>query len=155
MIVLVPISRFRVAFATAQGRPYSRLEQLTCVAIGDGTATLDELERVFRVPRRLVTQAVVTLVQDGFVALGGARDQHLLLTREGQEAAITGSLVRRVVTPARRAVVVMERLTGGLAPNAEIRFLDDRQVRDQYHSATKLPIRVGYNDLDGAQVRHL
>ena len=155
MIVLVPISRFRIAFATAQGRPYSRLELLSCAAVADGAATLEALEETFRVPRRLVTQAVVTLVQDGFIALGGAGDQELLLTHQGERALGAGTLARRVITPARRAVVVMERLTGGLAPNAEIRFLDDRQVREQYRGAVRLPIRVGYNDLDGAQVSTL
>jgi len=155
LIALVPISRFRVPFATAQGRPYSRLEQLVCRSVGEGAATIDALVETFRVHRRLITQAVVNLVQDGFVALGGASDSALLLTREGAEAVERGVLSRTVVGPSRRTIVVMERLTGGLAPNAEVRFLDDRQVREMYRDALRLPIRVGYNDVDGAQVRHL
>lgn len=154
MIVLVPISRFRVPFATAQGRPYSHLEQLVCRAVGDGVATIDALVDTFKVHRRLITQAVVSLVQDDFVALGGAAEDALLLTRLGAEAVDRGTLTKTIVTPS-RTIVVMERLTGALAPNAEVRFLDDRQVRETYNDAPKLPIRVGYNDLDSAQVRDL
>lgn len=155
MITLVPISRFRVPFATAQGRPYSHLEQLVCRSVGEGAATIDALVDTFMVHRRLITQAVVNLVQDGFVALGGATENALLLTREGAEAVERGALERTVVAPSRRTVVVMERLTGGLAPSAEVRFLDERQVREMYRDAPRIPIRVGYNELDGAQVRHL
>jgi hypothetical protein len=126
-----------------------------CRSVGEGAATIDALVETFRVHRRLITQAVVNLVQDGFVALGGASESALLLTREGAEAMERGILSRTVVSPSRRTIVVMERLTGGLAPNAEVRFLDDRQVREMYRDALRLPIRVGYNDLDGAQVRHL
>ena len=116
---------------------------------------MDDLVGEFRVHRRLITQAVVTLIQDGFVALGGAGGQALLSTREGEEAVGRGRLSRTVVGSPRRTTVVMERLTGALAPNTEVRFDGDRDVRELYPDAQKLPIRVAYNDLDGAQVRHL
>ena len=123
--------------------------------MGEGSATIDALVDEFKLHRRLITQAVVALVQDGFVALGGVGDAALLPTREGEAAVTRGVLARTVVVPGRKTTVVMERLAGSLAPNTEVRFIDERDVRDVYRESPKLAARVVYNDLDGAQVRHL
>ena len=44
MIVLVPVSRYRVRFEVASGRPYSVLERLVLDAVREGVTSLEPLQ---------------------------------------------------------------------------------------------------------------
>ena len=80
MIVLIPVSRFRVAYEIARGRPYSRLERRVLEAIADGGATLHALTTTFKVHERLLIESVVTLVNVGWVAVTGGAEATFVLT---------------------------------------------------------------------------
>ena len=156
MILLVPVSHFRVSYETACGRPYSRLDGLVLSAVQEGETTIEALQGTFRVHRRLLTQALVTLIQGGFLALAGGGRGEFLLTHEAEEALQSGSsLETKIVDPSKRASVVMERLTGALASGTELRFIGRRDVSRAWTHAIRLEPQVHHNTLDEAQVRHL
>src|SRR6266511_4795735 len=90
MIVLVPVSRFRVAYELARGRPYSRLERRVLETIAHGGASLRTLRTTFRVHERLFVESVVTLVTAGWVAVAGCTEARFVLTVEGSDAVGTG-----------------------------------------------------------------
>lgn len=71
MIVLVPVSRFRVPYETASGRPYSGLEKAVLSAAANDGATLTSLKAAFRVHERLLVEAAVTLITAGWIAVVG------------------------------------------------------------------------------------
>ena len=54
MICLVPVSRFRVSFEVAGGRPFSQLEQTMLRAIKQGITALDAMQRTFQVHPRIL-----------------------------------------------------------------------------------------------------
>ena len=87
MIVLLPVSRFRVPYDLARGKPYSRLEHMVLNAVADGGATLRSLADAFRVHDRLLVEAVVTLVNAGWVAVQGGPQASFVLTGAGHAAA--------------------------------------------------------------------
>ena len=69
MIVLLPVSRYRVRYQVASGRPYSFFERFILEGVRDGYSSLETLERTFRVHRRVLIEGLVTLVQAGWVAI--------------------------------------------------------------------------------------
>lgn len=153
MIALIPVSRFRVDYELASGRPYSKLEEVVLHAIGDGIGTKDDLKRTFEVHPRLVTEAIVTLIQAGWVALAGPG---LVLTAEGQQAVEAGGTPRSIsVVPAPAAFVVLERVSGLLASNLEVRYRHKKELGDFFNRCVRLDEQVLDNVLDEAQVQGL
>lgn len=158
MIVLVPVSKFRVVYETARGRPYSKLEHmvLQTVAEGEGGVTLKALSRAFRVHQRLLIEAVVTLVTAGWVAVAGGPEARFALTAVGHEAARSGrDPVSVVVSPARPQTVVMDRVTGQLARNSDARSWRRDELGDTWYTVTAMRERIERNSLDEAQVQKL
>ena len=86
MIVLIPVCHYRVHYQIASGRPFSVFERLVLEAIHDGSGTLETLEACFHLHRRVITEAVVTLMQAGWVAIN--RNNHILVTTESGKAGI-------------------------------------------------------------------
>lgn len=156
MIVLVPVSRFRVPYETARGRPYSQLERLVLEAVADTGATLGELRRTFRVHERLLVEAVVTLVAAGWVAVAGGPQARFVLTAVGHAAVGEGrDPVSVIVTAARPQTVVMERVTGQVARHGDARSWRRDDLGDAWQSAAVMTERITRNSLDEAQVQKL
>ena len=65
MIVLIPVSRFRVRYEVAAGFPYSQLDSLVLRAVGEGSTSLEKLVETFQVHPRLLIQSLVTLTHTG------------------------------------------------------------------------------------------
>src|SRR5207244_8549279 len=90
MIVLVPVSRYRIEFDVASGRPYSVLERLVLDAVREGMTSLASLHGIFQIPQRRLIEALVTLTQAGWLAVGGNDEPGFMLTAEGHEALVSG-----------------------------------------------------------------
>ena len=155
MIVLVPVSRFRVTYEIAAGRPFSQLERMILTAIQQGTSTLGGLQEIFQVHPRLLIEGLVTLTQAGWLAFGGPGREGFFLTSEGREAASSDRPPATIAVSSRRASVVMERLTGGLISNDEVRFVSKRDLERVWDQARRLSSEISANRLDEGQVQHL
>ena len=154
MIVLVPLSRFRAQYETASGRPYSTLERLTLRAIADGATNVDHLSEQFRVHPRLLVEAVVTLVREGWVAVGGTASG-FLLTAEGKKAVIADETPDSLAIAERTAFVLMERITGALISSNEVRFVTRRDLGDRWNTCVRLRVEFSENSVDEGQVQTL
>jgi phosphatidylserine/phosphatidylglycerophosphate/cardiolipin synthase-like enzyme len=152
MIVFVPISRFRVSYDVAMGRPYSRLEALVLRAVADGAGTVDELENLFRVHRRLLVESLVTLTQAGWLALGASDEKAFLLTSEGEEALQVSETPRSRVVDSRYTIVLMERITGACISNDAFRYWSNREIEKREIKGARLRSCVGANRLEDADV---
>src|SRR5580692_6317095 len=85
MIVLLPVSRYRVRYQVASGRPYSFFERFILEGIRDGHSSIEALERTFHVHRRVLIEGLVTLVHAGWVAID-RKTHELLPTKAGLRA---------------------------------------------------------------------
>lgn len=157
MIVLVPVSRFRVPYDTARGRPYSPLEALVLDAVAHDGATLADLQDTFRVHERLLVESVVTLITAGWVAVAGGPQARFVLTAAGALAARDAAEpVSVVVTAAKPQTVVMERVTGQVARHADARSWHRGDLGDDaWEQAAIMRERIIRNSLDEAQVQKL
>ncbi len=155
MICLIPVSRFRITYEVAAGRPFSRLERMILRAIQQGKSDLDGLGEIFQVHPRLLIEGLVTLTQAGWLAVGSAGAGGFVLTSEGRDAAGSDRPPSTTAVSSRRAFVVMERLTGGLIPNDEVRFVSKRDLDSVWEQSLKLSTEVSDNRLDEGQVQHL
>ena len=156
MIVLVPVSRFRVAYEIARGRPYSKLERRVLEAIAGGGVTLHTLTAAFHLHERLLVESVVTLVNVGWVAVAGGAEATFVLTVEGK-AAIDERRdpVSVVVSQAKPDIIVLERITGQLARHADARSYRRDDLADVWQSAALMTPRIFRNALDEARVGKL
>lgn len=156
MIVLLPVSRFRVPYDLARGKPYSQLEHMVLNAIADGGATLRSLADAFRVHDRLLVEAVVTLVNAGWVAVEGGAQTSFVLTGAGHTAA-SGDRepVSVVVEMARPGVVVMERHSGQVARQSEARPYRREELAEVWEWAPRIATRIVRDSVDEAQVQKL
>lgn len=152
MIVLLPLSRFRVTYDVAIGRPYSRLEALVLRAVHEGTTTVEGLEPLFGVHRRLLVEALVTLTQAGWVALGSSDSQAFVLTSEGDAACKESGTPKSRNVENRNTPVVMERLTGACIANSAVRYVSNREIEKLGVKGIKLRTCVGSNRLSDADV---
>lgn len=156
MIVLLPVSRFRVPYDLARGKPYSQLEHMVLNAVADGGATLRSLADAFRVHERLLVEAVVTLVNAGWVAVQGGPQASFVLTGAGHAAA-SGDRepVSVIVETARPGIVVMERHSGQVARQSEARHYRRDELADVWDTAPKIVTRIVRDSVDEAQVQKL
>lgn len=155
MITLVPVSRFRVTYEVAAGRPFSQLERMILRAIREGTTELVDLQKTFEVHPRLLIEGLVTLTHAGWLAVGGTGREGFVLTSEGNEAAGSDRAPSTTEVSSRRAFVVMERLTGALISNDEMRFASRKDLEPVWGQAVRLPTEVADNRLNEGQVQHL
>lgn len=157
MIVLVPVSRFRVPYDTARGRPYSPLEALVLKDVANGGSTLADLRGTFKVHERLLVEAMVTLITAGWVAVAGGPQARFVLTAAGASAAREDAEpVSVVVTAARPQTVVLERVTGQVARHADARsWHRDDLGAEAWEQSAVMPERIIRNTLDEAQVQKL
>lgn len=155
MIVLVPLSRFRIAYEVAAGRPFSQFERLILRAIKEGASELSELRATFQVHPRLLIEGLVTLTHAGWLAIGGPGHEGFVLTAGGHEAAASDQPPSTIDVTGRQASVVMERLSGALIANSEVRFASRRDLGDVWDRALRLSPEVTGNQLDEGQVQHL
>ena len=155
MIVLVPLSRFRITYEVAAGRPFSEFERLILRAIQQGTTEVSALLEIFEVHPRLLIESLVTLTYAGWVSVGGPGRDGLILTASGTEAAASDEPPSTIDVSSRWASVVMERVTGALIPNQEVQFASQRDLADDWDNTVRLPTKVTDNRLDEGQVQHL
>ena len=155
MIVLVPLSRFRITYEVAAGRPFSEFERLILRAIQQGTTEVSALLDIFEVHPRLLIESLVTLIYAGWVSVGGPGHDGLVLTVSGTEAAASDEPPSTIDVSSRQASVVMERVTGALIPNQEVQFASQKDLADVWDRTVRLPTEVTDNRLDEGQVQHL
>ena len=155
MICLVPISRFRVSFEIAAGRPFSQLERMVLRAIKEGVTVLDQMQTIFQVHPRILIEALVTLTQAGWVSSSSLEGGGFLLTSEGATATDESQIPSTTTATSRRAFLLLERLTGGIIGNDEVRFKSRTELETVWNDAVRLKAEVHENSLDEGQVRRL
>ena len=153
MICLIPISRFRIAFELAAGRPFSQLEQMVLRAVKEGVTDLDAMGASFQVHPRILIEALVTLTQAGWVSFSSQEGGGFMLTSEGTKATQESEPPSTTVVSSKRAFVLLERLTGGLIANDEVRFKSQSQLEKVWEEAIRLRADVHENSIDEGQVR--
>ncbi|MFG1897110.1 hypothetical protein ACGFIP_24160 [Micromonospora zamorensis] len=129
---LIPLQMYVVTYELAHGRPYSRFEELLLKAIYEasdtGGRTSRELEKIFQVHLRLLTEGLVTLIQEGWVAMAQKDTQiYYLVTAEGRSTVSTGRRPLRVRTA--HARIVRERLTGQMARASDLNLVTTNSLR--------------------------
>ena len=155
MIVLIPLSRFRIKYELAAGRPFSQLERMILRAIKEGACELGELRETFQVHPRLLIEGLVTLTHAGWLSIGGSDQEGFVLTSEGGEAATSNRPPSTIEVSSRKASVVMERVTGALISNNEVRFASKMELGHVWDRAVHVAPQVTDNRLDEGQVQHL
>jgi len=152
MIVLIPVQQFAVQYEVVGGRPYSTFERLVLRSIYQGVGTLADLEAEFKVHSRLIIEALVTLTQAGWIAVG---ERGFSLTAQGHKALDGGGVPETRVREAKLGRIIMERLTGGLVPNTRATFVSDMELKDlgKLDSSLRLTPRVHDWELDEGQVQ--
>ena len=120
MIVLLPVSRYRVRYQVASGRPYSFFERFVLEGVRDGYSSLEKLEQTYRVHRRVIIEALVTLVQAGWIAIDRTTHE-LVLSASGKDAVEQpDGLPKSIVVLDQTDFVLGERVQGQVAKGTEV-----------------------------------
>jgi hypothetical protein len=155
MICFLPVARYRVEYQVASGRPFSTFERLVLAAINDGNNTLNELAAIFAVHRRLIVEAVVTLMQAGWVSLG-AKSHEFAVTAAGKVACgEQKQLPPTIVLDRRVTSIVVEKVTGQIARNNEVDFYPKAKLRKLWSSGVSIPKGDISNRIDPGMVAPL
>jgi hypothetical protein len=156
MILLIPLSRFRVTYEAGRGRPYSKLESLILKAVEQGAGTLDDLHSMFGIHRRLLIEALVTLTQQaGWLAVSSVPGKSFLITSDGRQALASGDTPSSLLILPGETYVLKERLTGELLWYRDVRYVSERELEDLKVQCVRLPPHVSDQQVDGARVQHL
>jgi len=139
MIVLLPVSRYRVQYRIASGRPYSFFERFLLEAIGDQHTSLQALEKTFRVHRRVLIEGVVTLIQAGWIEI--ARNTHdLVLTKAGMRAlGHAEELPKSIFVVDQTEFVIGERCQGQVARGSDVTFSSKSDLRAYAQQVAVIP----------------
>jgi hypothetical protein len=133
-LVLLPLTMYVVTYELAHGRPYSRFEELLLHSIhkpprGTG-CTFADIREVFQIHDRLLTEGLVTLIQEGWVAMEQRDGEiHYLVTEEGRLTIASGRRPSNLRVRTARASIVRERLTGQLARAADLGIVNGTRLR--------------------------
>lgn len=155
--MILPLSRFEVHYEVGAGRPYSALDRLVLQAIAGDARTVEQLSTIFKLPKRLLIEVVVTLARAGWVAVDVAKGG-FKVTTSGGEAAATGQIPPFCVLRDVHAVVVMECLTGSLiAERGDISYTNSFALKQtgEWESVQRLPALHFEDRLDAGQVDRL
>ncbi len=138
MNVLIPVSRYRVKYQVASGRPFSFFERLALEGVDQGLCSIEQLTDTFRVHQRVVIEVVVSLMQAGWVAIN--RDSHdLITTKAGKEALRRDeALPSNIIVQDRIDYVVGERVEGKVASSAEVTFVSKQSLKKSIGRVAKL-----------------
>jgi predicted RNA binding protein YcfA (HicA-like mRNA interferase family) len=160
---MVPLNMYRVTYELAYGRPYSKLEELLLKAINEATdsggRTSRELGKIFKVHVRLLTEALVTLIQEGWVAMEQKGSEiYYLVTEEGRSTVASGRRPRNLRVRTAHATIVRERLTGQMARASELTLTTANVLRRSAHRAVRkeaLQPRVIRTKINGGEAERL
>jgi len=156
MLAFLPVSRFRVSYQVASGRPYSPLERYLLEAVREGHATLDALVDLFRVHRRIVIEGLVTLMQAGWLGLRPGGDDKFDVTDAGQEALKQpGALPPNIALTEKPAYLVMELVRGQIAPSNAVFYWERRHLKALWEKGIKIPKADAAFTPETGQVRPL
>lgn len=137
MIAFLPITRYRVDYQVASGRPFSSFERLLLKSVKTGYGTVPDLARIFCVHQRLIVEGLVTLMQAGWVSLG-SDEGHFVLSPSGRIASAGKSLPDTIAISDRHLTVVLEKVTGQVARNNEIDFYTRSNLRTLWSGGVEL-----------------
>ncbi len=139
MIVLLPVSRYRVTYQVGSGRPYSLFDRLMLEAIADGQASLDELETTFCLHRRVIIESIVTLMQAGWVAF--EKDTHRLVTTSfgGGVIARPTALPKNIIVSKRTDHLVGERVEAQLTKSTDVVFYPRATLKPFWDQVAVIP----------------
>lgn len=153
--VIVPVTLFSVHYETGAGRPYSEFERLMLRAVADGISNLAALQAHFQLHRRVIIEALVTLIHAGWAALG-ADEAEIIMTPDGGRALAeeTTPTTLRVKRPD-PATVVMEQVTGELAHQSQVRYHKLKRAKRQFPRADVLAPSEHLTRLEVGAVQHL
>ncbi|WP_329087349.1 hypothetical protein OG979_28775 [Actinomadura citrea] len=129
---LVPLSMYSVRYELAFGRPYGRFEELLLHAVAENArgSRFAELRECFQLHDRLLTEGLVTLIQEGWVAMEQVEKEiHYLVTEEGRETVASGRRPSNLKVRSRHATIVRERLTGQLAAAKDLIVVSAARLR--------------------------
>ena len=155
MILLIPLSRFRITYEAGCGRPYSQLESLILKAVENDVSTLDKLHDTFGIHRRLLIEALVTLTQAGWLAVSSDPGKSFVLTLEGRQAMASGDRPRSLLILPKEWHVLMERLTGALLSSRDVNCVSERELEEVKAQFVRIPPQMSDQDVDGSTVQHL
>lgn len=165
ILTLVPLTMYVVRYEVAHGRPYSKLEELLLKAINlpgsDRGHTFDDLREVFQVHDRLLTEGLVTLIQEGWIAMEqpGAEIRYLV-TEEGRKTISSGRRPSNLRVRTKHASIVRERLTGQLARANDLAITTARELSGTGFNVRKvrreaLTPRVMRTEINGGETERL
>lgn len=140
MIVLLPVSRYRIRYQVGSGRPYSAFERLVLEAIGEGQHSLSALETTFSIHRRLIIESIVTLMEAGWIAF--ERSTHKLVTTPEGKRAIgrPGELPKTIIVSERTDYVISERVHAQLAKGSDVTFSPKAALQPYWSQVAILPV---------------
>lgn len=119
--VAVPVFKGKRKFFLEKGRPWSVVEQVFLVALVTQPATVDELARDAKVPRRLVLEALIRLMRAGWVELHQeAHGTVFSASATGAEVAGNEELPKIAKSMSRWMNFVVDRVTGTLYRTREL-----------------------------------
>src|SRR5207244_3819858 len=93
------------------------------------------------------------LTQAGWVSFSSQEGGGFLLTSEGAKATEGSQPPSTTVVSSKQAFILLERLTGGLIANDEVRFKSRTQLEPVWEDAIRLQGDVYDNSIDEGQVR--
>ena len=124
-------------------------------AIRQGVTVLDEMQRTFQVHPRILIEALVTLTQAGWVSFSSQDGGGFRLTSEGATATDENESPSTITVASKTAFFLLERLTGDIIGNDEVRFKLRTQLGTTWADAVRLKAEFHENNLDEGQVRRL
>ncbi|MGV9292787.1 hypothetical protein [Amycolatopsis sp. NPDC003676] len=159
----LPLSMYSVGYELVRGRPYSPLEAMLLRTVLETSSvsgsTFADLRSLFQVHDRLLTEALVTLIQEGWVAMRQVgQEMHFMITDEGKRTVDSGRQPESVLVRTRRQRIAMERLSGQLIRASELMMVTRamlRRARNGKPFPEGLPPRVQRTKLNVGEVERL
>lgn len=138
MFAFVPVSLFKIKFHVGSGRPYSEFERLILEAIGSGITEVNSLVSTFQVHRRMIIEAIVTLMGAGWLNIDAGSGE-FGLSVSGKTALTKKILPEGTLLVERTLYVLMEQVAGQLCPLTDVTFQDKRKLQPIWQKGVAIP----------------
>lgn len=130
-MIRIPLALYNVEYTCSEDRKFTELDFLILQAIKNKIGNLDQLENFFFLPKRMLMEVVVGLIEYGYVGLASMKQGGFIATLSGQNIDSVEMMSEIAEIEPHHMVILRENITGMLIEqNKNLRYESDKDIEN-------------------------
>lgn len=139
-MIRIPLTLYKVEYTCSEDRKFEEVDFLILQAIKNKIGNLDKLEKFFFLPKRMLMEVVVGLIEYGYVGLASMKQGGFIATLSGKHIDSIEMMSETAEIEPRYMFILRENITGMLIKrNEKLRYESDKDIENK---ESVLPVKT-------------